>query len=198
LRPRKHHIIGRKLFLPFLLMKQRYPQSKTILITSYPDSISKEVRNSVDAVFDIRDMEGFVKFAKTKRRIYITHCSAKKDDSLRNTGRKVTPDRLYTAKPTQRFMKRCREMQVEWAIFSDLYGVWFPDVEHEWYKKDPDKVTEEEFLALLRDFEEKLRDYDEICFYHNPGRFHPLYRRLLNETGLKNKITLFSHLKEIA
>lgn len=75
-------------------------------------------------------------------KIYITHCSAKKDDSLKNTGRKVTPDKLYIATPTQRFMNKCKEKKVNWAIFSDLYGVWFPDIEHEWYEKDPDTVTE--------------------------------------------------------
>ncbi len=32
-------------------------------------------------------------------RIYITHCGAKKDDSLKGTGRRVTPDLLYTATP---------------------------------------------------------------------------------------------------
>lgn len=130
-------------------------------------------------------------------RIYITHCSAKKDDSLRNTGRKVTPDRLYTATPTQRFMKRCKDKKVNWAIFSDLYGVWFPDVEYEWYEKDPGEVTEDEFRKLLSDFDEKLKDYGEIWFYHNPGRFHPLYKKLLAQTKLKDRIRLFTHINQI-
>lgn len=56
-------------------------------------------------------------------KIYIIHCSAKKDDSLKNTGRKLTPDKLYIATPTQRFMSKCKEKKVDWAIFSDLYGV---------------------------------------------------------------------------
>ncbi len=130
-------------------------------------------------------------------RIYVTHCSAKKDDSLKHTGKKVTPDKLYTATPTQRFIDRCKRMDVEWAIFSDLYGVWFPDEKHRWYNKHPDTVSEEEFNYLVRDFEEKLGNYDEICFYHNPGRFHPLYRRLLNEVSIKDEICLFSHKSEI-
>lgn len=130
-------------------------------------------------------------------KIYITHCSAKKDNSIKNTGKKVTPDNLYTATPIQRFMNKCKEKNVNWAIFSDLYGVWFPDQKHEWYEKDPDKVTEEEFRNLLKDFDEKLQKYDEIWFYYNPGRFHPLYRRLLQETKLKDKIRCFTHLKDI-
>ncbi len=130
-------------------------------------------------------------------RIYLTHCSAKKDDSLKHTNKKVTPDKLYTATLTQRFMNKCKEKGVTWAIFSDLYGVWFPNVKHEWYEKDPDTITEHDFIKLLKDFEQKLGDYDEIYFYHNPRRFHPLYKRLLKETKLKDKITLFSHLREI-
>jgi hypothetical protein len=130
-------------------------------------------------------------------KIYITHCSAKKDDSIRNTGMKVTPDRLYRAKPIQRFMNKCKERKVEWAIFSDLYGVWFPNVEHEWYEKDPDTVTEQEFEELVSDFDQKLQKFAEIWFYHNPGRFHPLYRRLLQKIKLKNKVKLFTHIRDI-
>ena len=61
-----------------------------------------------------------------KLRVYLTHCSAKKDDALKNTSKKVTPDKFYTASPTRRFMNKCKEKSVDWAIFSDLYGVWFP------------------------------------------------------------------------
>jgi hypothetical protein len=66
-------------------------------------------------------------------RIYVTHCSAKKDRTLKHSGKKVTPDRLYTAAPLQRFMNRCKEKKVQWAIFSDKYGIWFPHEKHEWY-----------------------------------------------------------------
>jgi hypothetical protein len=130
-------------------------------------------------------------------RIYITHCSAKKDDSLKHTGKKVTQDKLYTATPTQHFMNKCKDEQVKWAIFSDLYGVWFPNVYHEWYEKDPDTVTEQEFENLVNDFDQKLREYDEIWFYYNPGRFHPLYERLLQETNLRYKVKRFTHIREI-
>ena len=128
-------------------------------------------------------------------RIYITHCSAKKDDSLKGTGKKVRPQALYTAIPTQRFMNCCMQAGVNWAIFSDLYGVWFPDIEHEWYEKDPDYVTDCEFEDLLRDFETKLGAYHEVAFYYNPGRFHPLYKRLIQRTSLK--IVEVTHLWEI-
>jgi hypothetical protein len=128
-------------------------------------------------------------------RIYITHCSAKKNDSFKLTKQKITPDKLYTTKPIQRFMNRCKEKSVNWAIFSDLYGIWFPDIEHEWYEKDPNKVTEKEYKNLLNDFDQKLQDYSEIWFYHNPGRFHSLYERLISESKLK--IIKFTHIEDI-
>jgi len=133
-------------------------------------------------------------------RIYMTHCSAKKDDSLKNTDKEVTPDRLYTATPTQRFMSKCKEKKVHWAIFSDYYGVWCADIKHKWYGDDvgdPNKVTEQKFKELLNDFDRKLQNYDEIWFYYNPGRFHPLYERLLQETRLRDRIKCFTHIREI-
>jgi hypothetical protein len=130
-------------------------------------------------------------------RIYVTHCSAKKDNSLKNTGKKVTPDKLYTATPLQRFMNKCKKRKVHWAIFSDKYCIWFPYEEHEWYEKNPNTVSEQEFRELVQNFEKKLGNYDEIYFYHNPGRFHPLYKRLLKEVKVRGKIILFSHLGDI-
>src|SRR5438034_7756519 len=127
-------------------------------------------------------------------RLFLTHCSAKKAP---DTGAAFGPDLLYTARPTQRFIQRCKTMNVQWAIFSDLYGVWFPDKSHKWYEKDPDTVTESEFSALLRNFDDTLGGYSEIYFYYNPGRFHPLYRRLLNRSALTGRITEITHLYDI-
>jgi len=130
-------------------------------------------------------------------RIFITHCSGKKDNSLKNTGKKATPEKLYLAAPLQRFVNRCKDKKVSWAILSDLHGIWFPDVEHEWYDKPPNTVTEQEFKNLVNDFNQKLHNLDEIWFYYNPGRFHPVYKRLVEETKFKNKIKMFTHIKEI-
>jgi hypothetical protein len=132
-----------------------------------------------------------------KKRIYLTHCSARKDASLKDSSKRVTPDNLYTATPTQRFMKSCIDNNVQWAIFSDNYGVWLSNITNKWYEKSPDSVTDKEFHNLVADFNRKLRHFDEIWFYYNPGRFHRLYRKLLTKTKLKNKIRLFTHLNEI-
>ena len=92
-------------------------------------------------------------------KIYLTHCSAKKDGSLRNTHKQITPDKLYAAKPTQRFMNRCKNQNVNWAILSDKYGVWFPHEKHEWYEKNPDTVTQKEFDKLVEDFENNVSSF---------------------------------------
>lgn len=130
-------------------------------------------------------------------RIYITHCSAKKDSSFKKNGLRATPDILYTATPTKRFMDRCKAQGVCWAIFSDKYGVWFPDVLHEWYEKDPNAVTPDEYRRLLDDFNVKLSSYSEILFYANPGRFHPLYKQLIADTILRDRVRLITHIAEI-
>lgn len=130
-------------------------------------------------------------------RIFITHCSAKKDVSLEEDDLKVTPDQLYTATTTQRFMNKCKNAKANWAIFSDKYGIWFSDTLHTWYEKDPNKVTDEEFNALVQDFNSKSKEFDEIWFYYNPGRFHPIYKRLLDSNSMKDKIKMFTHINEI-
>ena len=130
-------------------------------------------------------------------RIYITYCSAKKNDSLKTSGEEVTPDKLYTSGPIRRFMNTCKQKKVNWAIFSDGYGVWFPNEKKKWYEKSPNLVTEEEFKNLVNDFNRELSPYDEILFYYNPGRFHGLYQRLLQETKLKDRIRKFTHISEI-
>lgn len=130
-------------------------------------------------------------------RIYITHCSAKKEPTLKDSGRLVTPDVLYVATPTKRFMVQCQYKGVSWAIFSDLYGIWFPYETHEWYEKNPNSVTTSEFLTLCANFDQRLADYSEIWFYHNPGRFHPLYKTLLRTVTHSSIINPFSHLRQV-
>ncbi len=133
-----------------------------------------------------------------KKKIFITHCSAKKDDTLRSSGKKVTADKLYTAKNLQRFIDKCKTTGVDWAIFSDKYGVVFPLDEIEWHSKNPSKVTPDELKLLVDDFFQKLSKYSEIWFYCNPGRFHPLYEKLIQETKDKGlNIRLLTHLSEI-
>jgi hypothetical protein len=132
-------------------------------------------------------------------RIYITHCVAKKDDSLKDTTKKVTPDHLYMATTIQRFMRRCTERALRWAIFSDYYGIWFADELHEWYGDDvgdPNRVKEPKFRELLKNFDERLQGFDEIYFYY-PGRVHPLHKRLLQESGIKDRVVEISHLADI-
>jgi hypothetical protein len=73
--------------------------------------------------------------------------------------------------------------------------VWFKNEKKSWYEKGPNTVTDEELNKLVIDFNRKLRSYDKIWFYFNPGRFRKLYRKLLNKTELK--VNKFTHLWEI-
>lgn len=132
--------------------------------------------------------------------LYITHCTYKKDDSLKITGTEVTPDKLYVGIKIQRFMKKCKGMNVRWAIFSDYYGVWFSNEKHKWYEKHPNDVTNEEFNKLLNEAESKLKNFDTVYFYGNykSRYFHTLYRKLvdtLKKSGIN--IVLISHLTDI-
>ena len=130
-------------------------------------------------------------------RIYLTHCTGMKDGQLKDTGKEVTPDYLYTSVPIQRFIRRCIEKKATWAIFSDLYGVWRSNKKHKWYEKSPDNITNQEFTNLLINFDQNLKDFSEIWFYNNPAWMHVLYKKLLKNSKLNGKIKLFSHLNEI-
>lgn len=87
-------------------------------------------------------------------------------------------------------MRRCKAKGVRWAILSDRYGVWFSNEKHVWYEKHPDSVTEREFAALKADFDNKLVAFEEIFFCPGTGdgRVHSLYKRLMRESRLKDKI----------
>ena len=137
-------------------------------------------------------------------RIYITHGSTQKDDSLKNTNKKAYPDKLYTSALAQGFMWRCKLKKVNWAILSSFYGIWFPNMKYKWYEKYPSSIVKrgivkdsEKFNELLIDFDQKLHDFSEIWFYCNPKRLHSLYKELLHETSLKDKIKIFSQKDKI-
>jgi hypothetical protein len=129
--------------------------------------------------------------------IFVTHCSGEKDDSLRGTGRAVGPDALYTSARFGKFARACRDAKVEWAVLSDRYGIWFADETREWYEKMPEDVTEAEFRALVKDFDAKLARFGRIRFYHEPGRLHELYRRIIEASTLSDRIEMFTDLKVI-
>jgi len=130
-------------------------------------------------------------------RIYLTHCTGIKDEQLKSSGKTVAPEKLYSAIPHQRCVSKCKKEKVSWAIFSDLYGIWFSHQKHPWYDKHPDTVTENEINQLVNNFDEQLIDFSEIWFYMNPSWFHSLYKDLLKRSSLSNRIKMFSRLNEI-
>lgn len=130
-------------------------------------------------------------------RIYLTHCTGIKNEKLIASNKKVLPETLYTSVLTQRFISKCKAERVKWAIFSDQYGIWFPEVKHKWYEKHPNTVSEEEFAELLAGFDKNLAEFSEIWFYNHPSWFHSLYQRIIRESTLNQRIRTFSHLKDI-
>ena len=132
------------------------------------------------------------------RVLYFTHCCAKKDDSLKDTGKKVPLRELYKATPTQRFMRKCTEARVEWAIFSDRYAFVFPDDRIAWYEKHPRTLTYVEKRRLFDGAFKVLEGYDEAYFYYNPGRLHSFYRELVSEMRKRGRnIREITHLSDI-
>jgi len=109
--------------------------------------------------------------------------------SHKDSHKKVTPDVLYRSSRIQRFMRTCKQKDVDWAISSDKYGIWHKNIKKSWYEKSPNSVTEEEFNKLVDDFNRKLKDFDEIWFFYNPGKFHKSYRKLIRKKTLgKNNV----------
>jgi hypothetical protein len=134
-----------------------------------------------------------------KERLYITHCTFKKDDTLTGTDKLVLPEELYNGTKIHRFISQCKKKGVKWAIFSDYYGVWFSNEKHTWYEKDPDDVNDNEFETLVTNSKKRLLPYC-VYFYGNykSHYFHPLYRRMvyrLKEEGVE--IQLISKFEEI-
>jgi len=107
---------------------------------------------------------------KETKVLFITHCSRKKDNGLKNTDKKVAPDKLYTARFIQRFVAKCKEVNVGWAILSDKHGVVFPSDEISWYDLSPSDVinNDEKKQQLIQTLYNQLRTFDKVVFYHNP------------------------------
>lgn len=110
----------------------------------------------------------------------------------------VPPAQLYQATPTQRFMRNCEQIGVEWAIFSDKYGFVFPNDRIQWYEKHPSTVTSSEKEKLFNDANSLLQRYDLAYFYYNPGRIHPFYLELAIEMRRRGRVVQeITHLGDV-
>jgi hypothetical protein len=130
-------------------------------------------------------------------RIYLTHCSKEKSIFAKASGKPIPPDELYTEEGIRDFMQSCKLNGVDWAILSDHYGVFFPFEKYAYYEKPPASVTPEEEAAIIVQFNERLKDYDEIWFYVRPATFHPFYERVLKGSDLAARVHLFQILEKI-
>lgn len=128
--------------------------------------------------------------------LYITHCCKKKNE----INSKTIPEKLYSATYLQRFVKRCKEVDVEWGILSDKYGIVFPNQKIKCYELSPSYLLENQNKArkLIKRIIQQLDGFDVVVFYHNPGRFHPFYKYLVRELQKRSiKLKLISHLSQI-
>ncbi len=109
------------------------------------------------------------------KKLYFTHCSCEKDDKLKGTGKKVSPQELYKSPRIQGFIERCKGEGVEWAIFSDKHALVFPTDKIGWYDKHPDDVSEEEKKLLFNKAFDTLKNYHRAYFCPCMGWVHHLY-----------------------
>ncbi len=125
--------------------------------------------------------------------LYVTYCAKHKNDFLKGMNVKVKPDQLYISSRIVEFVNYCKQRKVDWAIFSDLYGLWFPNKKHEWYEMPPDFVTADDLILLLKDFLKRTKRYDIIYFYH-PAKWplHPVYQKVIEAS---DKVKLISILE---
>jgi len=118
-------------------------------------------------------------------KLFLTYCSGSKDESLIGTGESVTPDKMYTSDRIQKFINTCKDAGACWAIFSDEYGIWFPNEEHEWYEKPPEEVTKSEFNQLVVSSAKRLNKYNVYFFNPVKENLDKIYLNLIEE--LKNR-----------
>jgi hypothetical protein len=130
-------------------------------------------------------------------RIYLTHCSKEKALAAKTSGLPLPPDELYTEEGIQLFMQTCAQKGVDWAILSDNYGIFFPAEKHVYYEKPPATVTSGEEAAIIAQFNDRLKDYDEIWFFVRPATFHPFYENVLKRSELAARVHLFQDISEI-
>jgi hypothetical protein len=60
-------------------------------------------------------------------KLYVTYCCAGKLKGIH------PPDALYTSKRVKRFIRQCKVSGLNWAIFSALYALFFPEESKEDY-----------------------------------------------------------------
>lgn len=123
-------------------------------------------------------------------KLYLTHCSAKKFKVTEAT----FPEKYYAATYLQRFIERCKKQRVSWAILSDRYGIVYPHNAIQPYDLHPSKAKIEELFVLVMTH----ISVNELVFYHNPNRIHPLYKELLQRIEQNGvTVTWITHLSDI-
>lgn len=128
--------------------------------------------------------------------LYLTYCSAKKRDGIH------TPGMLYLSDRVASFIDRCGKVVVDWAIFSALYGLFFPEERKKDYNvtfrtdrkywlgiavvKDDKKLSVPESEKRIRLLAQKLRNQakkhnvDQIIFFGPSPKMMKCYLGILH------------------
>ena len=129
--------------------------------------------------------------------IFITYCSWQKDDTIKDTGKTVRVEHLYTSPRIVEFIEKCKSAKVTWGILSDKHGICLEGQEYEWYDLHPESITNEEMAQLKEKVLQQLASFPKIFFYAPAGELHPVYRKIIDETPLKYRTRWISRLDEI-
>lgn len=149
--------------------------------------------------------------------LHVTYCSKKKAEGI------LPPDMLYKSERIRRFINKCKDRQVSWAILSAKYGFFFPEEKKKNYDttfrsdkryflgirvveegdklpiEESKKYIEELRLLLLKQVEE--RQIQHIIFYAPNPRRAKCYLALLHWTfdgccEIHRDKELISHIEE--
>jgi len=128
--------------------------------------------------------------------LYLTYCSARKREGIH------APDKLYISDRVSSFIDRCRIVGADWAIFSALYGLVFPEEKKRDYNvtfrtnreywlgivviRDNGKLSQQESKAHISQLGQKLREQceehmvDRIVFYGPSPKMMKCYLSILH------------------
>lgn len=130
-------------------------------------------------------------------KIYLTPCCKEKSETARIHNLPLPPEEMYIEPDIQEFFRVCQAKQLTFGVLSDRYGAWVSPEKKHWYQKPPDAVTPQEEQALIRQFDERLQEFDEIIFYIRQEPLHRFYAAVLTQSRLADRIRRITSLSDL-
>lgn len=137
----------------------------------------KEVYTKLGAVVH----DGPINKLMNDHTLLVTNCSKTKG----TVGDKAIPEDFYKGVTPQLLINFGKRNKLNWAIMSDLYGIYYPEEKLAFYDIGPDQVKEPKELGKLIGSRALERKYTRVIYYcSSPLRARP-YIRFLSHSGLK-------------